>query len=388
MNNQLLQSDVQDFIRSYEDEVSKLAFSGSPFKNVSTIELIEQIESLRKAKTKLPSWFAKQNIIFPPKRNLEQTSSEITAEYKSSLLKGNTLADITGGFGIDSLYFAKRFEKVTHFELNEALSEMASYNFKQFGITNIRCLAKDGLNAVLSNSYHTIYADPSRRHASKGKVFFLNDCEPNIPSHLDDILAHCDVFLLKTSPMLDISAGLKELKSVAEIHIVAVNNEVKELLWLLKKNHTAPPHIKTINITPDTCITFDFDWQTLAEVNFSAPSAYLYEPNASIMKSGGMDHLAAAYSLHKIHEHTHLFTSNEFISFPGRCFLIEEVVPYSKKNMRKISRFEKANISTRNFLLSVAELRKKWKIRDGGEEYLFFVTLNDNSKAVLVCKKT
>jgi len=388
MNSPLLQPEVQNFIRSYDGDVSKLAFSGSPFENVSTIEIIEQIEGLRKAKSKLPSWYAQPKILYPPKRNLEQTSSEITAKYKCELIKGNTMADITGGFGIDGYYFAKQFDSVVHFELNTALSDIAAYNFRQFEITNINCVAKDGLNHVLSNFYNAIYADPSRRHASKGKVFFLKDCEPNIPEHLDRILSNCDFFLLKTSPMLDITAGIKELRDVVEIHVVAVNNEVKELLWLLKKGGVNIIQIKTVNITNESNYAFNFNWRDHVRVGYINPQSYLYEPNASIMKSGGMDHLVNEYNLSKLHEHTHLFTSNDLISFPGRRFKIEEVVPYSKKCMRELSSLEKANVSTRNFPLSVAELRKKWKLKDGGSSYLFFVTLNDNSKAVLICKKT
>jgi len=387
MNSQLLQPEVQEFVRNYEDDVSKLAFSGSPFEKVSTIELIEQIESLRKAKSKLPSWYAQPAILYPPKLNLEQTSSEVTAEYKSSIIKGDSLADITGGLGIDSFFFARHFDLVAHFELNSALSEIAAHNFRQLGVSNINCLASDGLKHVLSHSYSAIYADPSRRHVSKGKVFFLKDCEPNIPENLDAILNHCDVLLLKTSPMLDISAGLKELKNVAEIHIVAVNNEVKELLWLLNKKDISPTGIKTINITANSRFSFDFEWGSQADVKFSKPLTYLFEPNASIMKSGGMNHIVDIFSLLKLHEHTHLFTSNELIAFPGRRFQIAEVIAYSKINMREISRLGKANISVRNFPLTVAELRKKWKLKDGGSSYLFFVTLNDNSKAVLVCKK-
>ena len=387
MNNALVQPEVQKFIRSYEDDISKLAFTGSPFENVSTIELIQQIESLAKAKTKLPSWYAQSTILYPPKRNLEQTSSETTAQYKSGLLKGQTIADITGGFGIDSFYFANNFNTVSHFEINTDLSELAAHNFRQFRISNINCSAVDGLSNVLSHSYTAIYADPSRRHARKGKVFFLKDCEPNIPEHLDAILSHCDVFLLKTSPMLDISAGLKELTDVAEIHIVAVNNEVKELLWLLKKGNTKPLAIRTVNIANDSRIRFDFDWRAEAAVTFSEPHSYLYEPNASIMKSGGIDYLGDVLSVSKLHPHTHLFTSNDLINFPGRRFKINEVVPYSKQGMREISKLKKVNISTRNFPITVAELRNKWKLKDGGSSYLFFVTLHTNLKVVLVCEK-
>lgn len=387
MNNALLQPAVQEFIRQYQDLVSKLAFSGSPFEGIPVIELIEQIESFRKAKTKLPHWHSQANIIYPPKQNLEQTSSEITAKYKSELIKGGTIADITAGFGVDSFYFSKNFDTVSHFELNTALSEIAAHNFNQFGLKNVSCFAEDGLSHVISHSFSAIYADPSRRHASKGKVFFLKDCEPNIPENLDAILEKCDVFLLKASPMLDISAGLNELNSVVEIHIVAVNNEVKELLWLLKKGNTEPPQIKTVNIKPEKLISFNFEWGVQAHVKYSKPCSYLYEPNASIMKSGGMDHLADTFALLKLHEHTHLFTSDALVSFPGRRFLITAVVPYTKNDMCTIRAIEKANVSTRNFSISVSELRKKWKLKDGGTVYLFFVTLYDDSKAVLVCEK-
>ena len=385
--NALLNKEIQNFIRNFEGNISTLAFAGSPFEEVSAQELIQQIEGRKKVKNKLPFWYKTEDILFPPKLNLEQTSSEITAKYKASLIEGKTIADITGGFGVDSFFFAEKFSKVYHFETNETLSEIAKHNFKIFEKTNVVCFEKDGLDDVLKNDYDAIYADPSRRHESKGKVFFLNDCEPNIPQNIGEILKRCETFLLKTSPMLDISVGLGELKNVSEIHIVAVENEVKELLWVMKKNSTQTLKLKTINFTKTENETFDFALAESANATYSLPQKYLFEPNAAILKSGAFDLVSGKLKLNKLHKNTHLYTSESLIDFPGRRFLIEKIIPYSKAEMRSAINFKKANIATRNFPESVETLRKKWKIGDGGDTYLFFVTNFEGKKAMLVCSK-
>ncbi len=359
INKALLDTEVQDFIINFEGDVSKLAFSGSPFEMVSVQELIQQIESRKKIEKKLPTWFSTSNIIFPPKLNLEQTSSEITAKYKSSLVSGKTLADITGGFGIDSFFFSEKFSDLYHFEIDKTLSEIAQHNFKTLNKQNLYCSSEDGLKNVLNNKYSVIYADPSRRHDNKGKVFFLNDCQPNIPENISTILNQCETFLLKTSPMLDISVGLNELRDVAEIHIIAVDNEVKELLWLLKKNNEENLKIKTVNFTKSLKEQFDFDWNETAEATYSFPQKYLYEPNAAILKSGAFELLSRKLILDKLNKNTHLYTSETLIRFPGRTFVIENVVPYTKSEMRSALTFKKANITIRNFPESVATLRKK-----------------------------
>ena len=378
---------MQAFIQNFEGEVSKLAFAGSPFENISVQELIQQIDSRKKVEKKLPHWVKTPNIMFPPKLNLEQTSSEITAKYKASLVKGETLADITGGFGIDSYFFSEKIDTVHHFEINPTLSEIAAHNFKVLGKHNVTCFSEDGLKAVLNKKYSIIYADPSRRHNSKGKVFFLKDCQPNIPENISEIANQCDQFLLKTSPMLDISVGLGELQNVSEIHIVAIDNEVKELLWLLKKDFSQNLKIKTINFTKSGAETFDFNWNEAATANYSLPQKYLYEPNAAILKSGAFDLVSEKLKLNKLHKNTHLYTSENLIDFPGRSFLIEKIVLYSKSEMRAALNFKRANISTRNFPETVGVLRKKWRIADGGEVYLFFVTNLEEKKQMLICSK-
>lgn len=387
INKALLDNEVQDFIKNFEGDISKLAFAGSPFENVSVQELMQHIESRKKIEKKLPTWFSTPNILFPPKLNLEQTSSEITAKYKASLVNGETLADITGGFGIDSFFFSEKFSAVHHFEIDVSLSEIAQHNFNIFNKHNVHCSSEDGLNNVLNNKYSLIYADPSRRHDSKGKVFLLNDCQPNIPENTSEILSNCETFLLKTSPMFDISVGLNELKDVTEIHIVAVDNEVKELLWLLKKANEKPLKIKTVNFTKSGKEVFNFNWNEAEKATYSLPQKYLYEPNSAILKSGAFNLISNKLKLDKLNKNTHLYTSKSLIDFPGRSFVIENVVPYTKAEMRAALTFKKANITTRNFPESVTKLRKKWKIADGGEVYLFFVTDLEGKREMLVCSK-
>lgn len=387
LNEAILNNEVQEYIHDFNGDVSKIAFSGSPFQNITSQELIQQIEGKQNIKRKLLTWYSTPNILYPPKLNLEQTSSEKTAKYKASLISGKTLADITGGFGVDSFFFAENITQVHHFETNELLSKISKHNFIVLRKKNISCFVADGLKTALKKRYDIIYADPSRRHDSKGKVFYLKDYQPNIPENILGILKNCDQFLLKTSPMLDISIGLSELRAVAEIHVVAINNEVKELLWLMKSKTEGNPTIKTINFTKSGEETFNFEWNKTGESTFALPQKYLYEPNVAILKSGAFSLVSERLQLNKLHKNSHLYTSEVPKDFPGRRFKIDKIVPYKKKEIRTALSFKKANIATRNFPESVVVLRKKWKLQDGGNIYLFFTTNVEEEKIMLVCSK-
>lgn len=385
MNKDILNEEIQDFIFNYSEDLTKLAFSGSPFKSISTQELLEQIESRKKIKKKLPTWFQTKNVFYPPKLNLEQTSSEITARYKANLFKGKLMADLTGGFGIDSFYFSKNFNKVHHFEQNKKLSSIANHNFKQLRIDNILCKIGNGLD-LLVDKYDLVYVDPSRRNDVKGKVFYLKDCEPNIPKNLNKLWKHSNRILIKSSPMLDITVGLDELDGVKEVHIIAIKNEVKELLFLLEHHFVDNPIIKTIHFNTNSIQLFNFEWKQEAQSKYDYPKKYLYEPNSAILKSGAFHLIAENYKILKLEQHSHLYTSNELIEFPGRRFQINKVIPYQKKKLKFIKN-TKANISARNFPETVSQIQKKLKISDGGDTYLFFTSTIDNSKIVLVCSK-
>lgn len=387
VNEALLHPEVQKFIREYTDTLSALAFRGSPFQGVTVQELIQQVEGYRKTKKKLPTWHTCPGIYYPSKLSIEQTSSEDTAKYKASLFSGKSIADISGGFGVDSYFFGKRFEQVAHFELDSDLSQIAAHNFNALDTSNIKCYAGNGIDGILNNKYDVIYVDPARRHESKGKVFFLADCEPNLLEHQKYLLERCDTLLVKTSPMLDISAGLFELENVTEIHVVALENEVKELLWVLRQDISEEIKIKTVNFNKKEIQKFDFIHGQVATTSHSHPKQFLFEPNAALLKAGAFQYLGPALKLDKLHMHSHLFTSEVQVAFPGRSFEIQEVVPYHKKEMKAKLQGMKANVSIRNFSESVQALRKKWKIADGGDTYLFFTTLMEDQKVVLVCHR-
>ena len=360
------------------------------FQTVSNRELVTQLEARKKAEKKLPTWFYTANIYFANKLNIEQTSSEITAQHKARLVQGKTLVDLTGGFGIDSYFFSKKIERVYHCEISKELSEIASHNFTFLGVKNIITVPEDGITFLRSQQQHFdwLYIDPSRRNEYKGKVFQLADCIPNVSQHLNLFFKKSDNILLKTSPLLDISKGISELKDVFQIHIVAVNNEVKELLWVLKEGVNEPIEVKTLNLKKSIIQKFDFSFsdENRAVSDFSLPLTYIYEPNAAIMKSGGFKLIGHTFALKKLHRNTHLYTSNRLVNFPGRRFKIKAKYPYHIKTIKKLG-IKKANVAIRNFPKTVAIIRKHLQIKDGGEIFLFFVTDMKDELTLLHCTK-
>ncbi len=391
MNLSILNTDIQEFINTHlNSSVTALVLKGTPFPTVDTKELIEQIEAKSRCEKKLPTWFNTKNIYYPNKLNIEQTSSEITAKYKSCLISGESIIDLTGGFGVDCYFFSKVFKTVVHCEINESLSEIVNHNYAQLHVNNIETINNDGI-AFLNSSTKTfdwIYIDPSRRHDSKGKVFFLNDCLPNVPAHLDLLFKHSKNILIKTSPLLDLSVGCNELKHVRTIYVVAVNNEVKELLWTLEFGFEGDLFIQTINIKNQGEDQFNFSMEDekSMESEYSEPQTYVYEPNSAILKAGGFNAIANQLNVYKLHKHSHLYTNNTLIDFPGRRFEVLNVLPYNKKALKNLN-LAKGNISTRNFPETVEQLRKKLKIKDGGNHYLFFTTDLHDNKIVLITTK-
>ncbi len=391
MNKNILHADIQQYINNnLITDITKILFKRTSFTNVSTQEIVRQIEAKKKCKTKLPTWFASNQIYYPNKLNIEQTSSEITANYKASLISGTSLIDITGGFGVDAFAFSKRFKKVFHCEINEDLSQIVTHNYQQLGVKNIQTIPSNGLEFLKNTTqkFDYLYIDPSRRNDAKGKVFLLKDCLPNVPQNIDFLFTKSDNILIKNSPILDITSAINELKFVKEIHIIAIKNEVKELLFLLEKNYKNDVLIKTINIQKNGYEKFEFLKSEKVFSTYSDPLAYLYEPNSAILKSGGFHQITHQLEVFKLHQHSHLYTSGKLIDFPGRVFEIEKILPYDKKHLKRIFKGKKANISTRNFPETVAQIRKSIKIKDGGNYYLFFTTTKNNKSKVLICVKS
>ena len=392
MNFSILNKNIQEFITQNTGvSISKLALQKNPFPEVDWIVVLNQIEARTKAKDKLPTWFSTENIIYPSKVSVEQTSSEKTAEYKASLISGKSLIDLTGGFGVDDYYFSKKFNVVAHCEINEDLSNIVKHNLQQLQIKNCFCYATDSANILKesdADAWDWIYIDPSRRNDAKGKVFMLKDCLPNVPESLDFYFKKSNSILIKTAPLLDISAGLSELKFVKNIHIIALENEVKELLFEIHNHYKGSITLKTANILKDKIETFEFVLDDEMDfIPYELPKKYIYEPNSAIMKSGGFDEVSSIFKIGKLHKHSHLYTSDELIDFPGRTFEIEKVIPYSKNDMKTELVNEQANITTRNFPETVENIRKKWKIKNGGNKYCFFTTDKNDNKIVLICTK-
>ncbi|MBF4518343.1 class I SAM-dependent methyltransferase [Flavobacterium sp. ANB] len=390
MNTSILNKSIQDFItKNSSVSITKLALQKNPFPEVEWISILNQIEAKAKAKDKLPTWFLTENIIYPSKISVEQTSSEKTAAYKASLISGKSLIDLTGGFGVDDYYFSKNFKTIAHCEINEDLSSIVKHNFEQLQVENCTFYADDSGN-VLSESnqkWDWIYIDPSRRNDAKGKVFMLKDCLPNVPESLDFYFEKSDSILIKTAPLLDISAGLSELKFVKNIHIIALENEVKELLFEIHNQYRGEITIKTANILKDKTETFEFVLGESDYPSYHLPQKYLYEPNSAIMKSGGFDEVSTSFNINKLHKHSHLYTSDELIDFPGRTFEIEKLLSYGKNDMKTALLNQQANVTTRNFPDTVENIRKKWKIKNGGNVYCFFTTDKNDNKIVLICRK-
>lgn len=391
MNKLILHTGVQLFIdKNWDTDTLSVLLQKPLFDGISQKELVEQLEAKKKCKDKLPTWFTTPHIYYPNKLNIEQTSSEQTARYKASLVVGKSLLDLTGGFGVDTYFFSKKIEEVFHCEINKELSEIATYNFGVLEQENVTCIPEDGIHYLQNNSqkYDWIFVDPSRRNENIGKVFLLKDCLPNIPEQLPLLFNHTQKVLIKVSPILDLTQGLEELSFVKQVHVVAINNEVKELLYLLEQDYTGDVMIKTINFTHGREVVFDFvlNEEKASSTKLGSPQKFLYEPNAAILKSGGFKIVGEKYGLDKLHQHSHLYTSETLLEFPGRRFSIVQVLPYSKKTLRSFSQ-TKANVTTRNFPLSVAEIRKKHKIKDGGDRYLFFTKNHDDSLLVLDCSK-
>lgn len=391
MNPEILTDTIQNFINAnIEKSIPDLAFEKNPFPNVIWADILNQIFCKSKARTKLPTFFNCKNIFYPSKISLEQTSSEKTAAYKSNLVSGKSLIDLTGGFGVDDYYFSKKIINVYHCELNFDLHLIAEHNFRQFQVSNIQFFFGESSDILKSfdSRFDWIYIDPSRRNNVKGKVFLLDDCEPNVPVNLDLYFEKANNILIKTSPMFDIAAGLEQLKFVKEVHIVAVENEVKELLWVLEKDYHCMIAIKTINILESNSQKFQFYFQNQnCFANYSHPKKYLYEPNAAIMKSGAFDAVSVYFDVCKLHQNSQLYTNEILVEFPGRIFEIIENLEYNKNNMTIHLKDKKANLTIRNFSETVAEIRQKWKIKDGGCNYVFFTTDIDHKKRILICKK-
>ena len=440
---------TQDFIRQHQDDdVRQLAFLGSKYPEVNMPFALDQIRGRKMARVKLPRWASLEGIIYPPHISMEQCSSEQTALYKAELAarllglpvpsseneKESEFVDLTGGFGVDFSYIASRLGvKSMYVERQTHLCEAAKENFGRLGLKNAIVKNGDGIEvlhsfaskkeAAASDSLgitedqsqsllktnlglKLIFIDPARRDDAGNKVVSLKDCTPDVTLLQEEMLSKADYVIIKLSPMLDWHRAVSELNCVQEVHIISVNNECKELLLVLSARnmggmealsadgevkHSGNLRIYCVN-DAQSFVCDELDMES-SSVRIAPPvleeMQYLYEPNASLMKAGCFGVLSERYDARMLSKNSHLFVSREPIAvFPGRSFRIIAVSSFNKKELKRhLSGITKANIATRNFPLSVAELRKRLKLKDGGETYIFATTLSDESHVLMITEK-
>lgn len=380
----------EQFKHQNVDEIAlKLSSKNITFKT----ELIQQISGWQKSKEKLPLWHKTNGIIFPPKINLEQCSSETSAKYKSQFYKGLIGVDLTGGFGIDSFYFAQQFEQFFYIEPNLDLLKIVQHNFNILGVKNVIFINKTAEDFIseFNKKADLIYIDPSRRDENNRKLSAFKNTQPDVLRLLDTIKNKCDSLVIKASPMLDIKKGIEELKNVSSVKIIAIENECKEIVFELKFNETiSETNIKAIDIKGELIKEFDFTYS--AENNISIETGkienFLYEPSAAIIKAGAIKYLTKIFPVTKINANTHLYTSNQLIEeFQGRVFKVKAICPYKKDKVLQYLKNQQANVSTRNFIDNTDAVKKKLGIKDGGNDYLFACTDYENKPVIIICEK-
>ncbi len=396
----LASPEVQDFLFVNEHtDTDRLVLSGKEIFGVVPSVIAGQLKARSKAAHKLPSYFKTRSIVYPPALNLEQSSSEATGRFKASLIAAwissrQRFCDLTCGFGIDSFFVSSVFDSGDVVDPNDELLSIARHNHRLLGQQSLTYHHTDAKSFLASSaaSFDLIYVDPSRRDASSRKVFRLADCEPDVVELQESLSAHSSLVMVKASPLLDIQQGIRELQFVERVIVVAVDNECKELLFLLRYGTAEEPLIECYNISNTTAeplyrpFQFKVSGERSAPASFSDPLRYIYEPDGSIMKGGAFKSIGATYNLQKLQVNTHLYTSDRLVNdFPGRAFEVVASVKPDRK-LRDLVPDGKANIISRNHPLSVEELKKKTGLSEGGESYVLACS-GVSEKFVLIARR-
>lgn len=395
-----------EFIREYrERDIRQLALQANRFPDVDMPYALDQIQGWQIARRKLPKWAACDGVIFPPHLSMEQCSSEPTAQYKLNLAMewaeivghASRMTDLTGGFGVDFSFTSCAFAAATYVERNEQLCHIVEHNLPLLGLNNATVVCADAAEYLSTvEPQIMLFLDPARRDEHGAKTVMLADCTPDVVQLLPKLLEKSRFTMLKLSPMLDWHKAVDDLQgTVREVHIVSVGGECKELLLVLSTvvESELKVYCADLSTASDTSSLFVYTPGSSAPVANSTfniqHSTFLFEPNASIMKAGCFDELAAAYGVSPVSRNSHLFLSDEPVEdFPGRSFVVERVTTMNKGELRKaLVGIEKANIATRNFPLTVAELRKRLKIKDGGDVYIFATTTAEGEHLLLISRK-
>lgn len=388
--------ELRQFIKEHQnDDVRALALQAGKYSGFDFQFALRQIAGWQIARQKLPSWSVLDGLLYPPHLSMEQCSSELAARYKATLCGGCSFADLTGGFGIDCAFMSARFQKACYVERNMDLCKIAEHNFKILQLSNISVNCADATDFLTNMPrVDVIYLDPARRDKNGKKTVSIGDCEPDVQKLKELLLSKAGEVWVKFSPMLDMNLALKDIPEISEVHVVAVNNECKELLLKIKLGDACGDvKIVCANLKKGgetEILSQKKSDEESADCQYAdTPEKFLYEPNVAILKGGLFRSVSEKFGVKKLHQNSHLYTSeihNE--GFPGRKFRVLSVFSMNKKELkREIADLSKANVSVRNFPLSVDELRKKLKLKEGGDVYIFATTLRQGDKVLIKCVK-
>ena len=388
---------TRDFIESHlKDDVHQLALQKFP-DDVDKMLVLNQIEARQLLQKKVPSWASNPDMLFPKHLSIEQCSSELTAKYKASIINsGDVFVDLTGGLGIDSYFLSEKFKTAYYVENQKELCDLAEHNFAVLGrkITVINSDAETFLSK--NHDFDLIFIDPARRDIYNRKMVSLHDCSPDVVKLVEtfpETSSRKPSFLIKASPMLDISMIINELPNIAEIHVVAVKNECKEILVLLRPDYNGNPLVISTEAKRSGEILFKFkqnEEQSAIPTFATTIKKYLYEPNAAIMKAGAFKLVSQRFGIDKLHINSHLYTSDNLIpDFPGRIFEVVGSASFSKKIKKELLKYvDEASVAVRNFPLSANELRKSLNLKESDENFVFGTTMQGEKKVLLLCKRT
>lgn len=387
-----------EFIRIHADEdVRQLAFLGKKNPEVDMAYALDQIAGRQKARVKIPSWASIDGIVYPPHISMEQCSSEQTARYKARIAgNGEKIVDLTAGFGVDMAFMSAGFKQAVHVEMQPQLCAISSENYKCLGLNHVQVVCSDGVG-YLHQMEHAdlIFIDPARRDQHGARTYGIADCTPNVLEIIDEMLQKADRVMIKLSPMLDWQKAVSDIGRVSEVHIVSVANECKELLLEVKNGKGEK--VKVFCVNDDQVFSYEIGEPhplTPSPLHSFTPSplhsfTFLYEPNASVMKAGCFNLISHRFGITQPDANSHLFLSDKLVEgFPGRGFVIERVSTMNKRELKDaLAGIDKANVAVRNFPLSVADLRKRLKLKDGGDVYIFATTDAKKGHLVMVCRK-
>ncbi len=392
----ILTGKERDFARRHLDaDLAGLVLSAHQYPDIAVRNVVPCIAALRKLRIKVPLWF-RFDLDIPPALSVEQASSEIAARFKASLFSGQRMLDLTGGVGVDAFFWSASFEEVFYVERDPELAESARHNFALLGAKNIRVLTAEAESFLHfgTDTFDLIYLDPARRDENRQRMFRLEECSPNVLTLRERLLQRAPRVLIKAAPLLDLSLAMEQLQYVTRIWVVSVAGEVKEVLLLLERTRIAPDEvpIEAVAIShrgERRRFVYSRAEERTNEPTFASPKAYLYEPDAAVLKAGAFKTFAVRYGLEKLSPHAHLYTSASYISgMPARAFAIEAVEKYDKRAVQRYLPEKRANVIVRHFPDTAEQTRKRLGLSEGGDRYLFGTTTFDGQKILILCRYT